>query len=720
MTISLLHPLLAAAGLAAIAVPVIIHLLLRQKPKQIQFPALFLLKKKQTQTIRRLKIQNWLLLLLRCLVLLLLGLAIARPTVRSSLFALDQQAPIFGVMIFDDSPSMTFREKGQTRLDQAKILAKSAITRMPAGSKIAVVEASNPIASVFLEKSAAISRIDSLETQSLAVQVNEAIVAGMRSLADKKDQRRELYVFSDQAAHAWNVSDSDRMVGLFKEAGPGLSVYVIDVHAETLKNVAIEDWMLSSQVLPMNGDLEIDATVRQRGTDGDNIVRLVVDGEPRGEKPIRLSGGQGVTVNFPVPGLREGFHQGELLLATGDDMPFDDRRYFTVDVRPAARVLIVSDNKNESIYWRKALDPEGGRGQDAKASSIDEILSPQLEGTRLDSYRVICLLHVARLTPAAWIKIGEFVGQGGGLFISLGPAIDAESYNSTAAQQLLPARLVEIAKPEKAVLAPSQFTHPLMTPFREIGNNDLADGPINRFWKVQLNADTNSTVIIPYSTGEAALAERSFGEGRRGRVLLLTTTTFYQQSGDAWNELPLGWSFVVLADEIVRYLAGSAETKLNFTTGEAIDVDRHPSDPFTLFAVTRPDKEIERITVDPRESEVVIPNANLPGQYRVDSSQADRTFMASFSVNIPPSESQLEPIEAEKITALFGQNLVTIVRDPVELERVEGTARIGRELFPWIILLVAAALFGEAFLANRFYRSERQDNILLSRHKTTS
>ena len=200
MTLSLLHPLLAAAGLAAIAVPIVIHLLLRQKPKPILFPALFLLRKRQTQTIRRLRVQNWLLLLLRCLILLFLGLAMARPTLRSSLFAIDQQSPIFAVMVFDDSPSMTFREKGQSRLEQAKQLSKDAILRMPSGSMIAVVEASNPIASVFLGTSAAISRIESLETQSLAVQVNDAVVAGLRSLVNQKDQRRELYVFSDQAA----------------------------------------------------------------------------------------------------------------------------------------------------------------------------------------------------------------------------------------------------------------------------------------------------------------------------------------------------------------------------------------------------------------------------------------------------------------------------------------------------------------------------------------
>ena len=718
MTLSLLHPLLAAAGLAAIAVPIIIHLLLRQKPKPILFPALFLLRKRQTQTIRRLKIQNWLLLLLRCLILLLLGLAMARPTLRSSLFALDQKAPIIAVMIFDDSPSMTFREKGQNRLEQAKTLAKDAILRMPSGSKIAVVEASNPIASVFLDTAAAISRIESLETQSLAVQVNEALAAGLRSLIPEKDKRRELYVFSDQASHAWNLSDADRMADIIEQAGPGLSVYVIDVHAETLNNVGIDEWKLASQVLPTNADLEIETMVRQRGAEGDNIVRLIVDGEPRGEKPIRLTGGQGINVSFQVPGLREGFHQGELLLATGDEMSFDDRRYFTVDVRPAARVLIVADSKSESIYWRKALDPESEKNPDSKISPIEEIAPSQFETTSLDSYRVICLLHVAKLTPAAWIKLGEFVGQGGGLFVSLGPATDPDSYDSTAAQQMLPAKLIDIAKPEQAILAPTQMTHPVLAPFKELGDNDLADGPIKRFWKVQITGAESSAVIIPYSTGDAALIERSFGEGRRGRVLLFTTTTFYQQTGEPWNELALGWSFVILADEIVRYLAGTAEMKLNYSTGETVEIERRASDPFTLYAVTKPGKEIERITIDPRETALRVPNANQPGQYRVDASQNDRTFAAGFSVNIPASESELEPIDAKEISTLFGKNPVTIVRDPAELQRVEGTARIGRELFPWIVLLVATALFGEAFLANRFYRPEKQDANLLIRNKS--
>ena len=128
-----------------------------------------------------------------------------------------------------------------------------------------------------------------------------------------------------------------------------------------------------------------------------------------------------------------------------------------------------------------------------------------------------------------------------------GPGTDLESYNSTAAQQLLPAKLIDIAKPEQAILAPSQMTHPILAPLRELGENDLADGPIKRFWKVQDSAKRvpqTLSSLIPRVT--RLWSEPSFGEGRHGHVLLLTTTTYYQQAGEPWNELALGWSFVLL------------------------------------------------------------------------------------------------------------------------------------------------------------------------------
>ena len=92
----------------------------------------------------------------------------------------------------------------------------------------------------------------------------------------------------------------------------------------------------------------------ERESEEDNILRLVVDSEPRGEKPPHYPEARGSMFPFRCPDCERDFMTGELLLATGDDMPFDDRRYFTAEVRPTARVLIISDHRNNRFTFERA------------------------------------------------------------------------------------------------------------------------------------------------------------------------------------------------------------------------------------------------------------------------------------------------------------------------------------------------------------------------------
>ena len=106
MTLFLLHPLLAGLALASLAIPIAIHLLFRQRPRVVALPSMMFLQKKKNQTMRRIRLRHWFLLLCRCLVLLLLGLAMARPTLRSKFFSIDQEAPLGVAFVIDDSASM--------------------------------------------------------------------------------------------------------------------------------------------------------------------------------------------------------------------------------------------------------------------------------------------------------------------------------------------------------------------------------------------------------------------------------------------------------------------------------------------------------------------------------------------------------------------------------------------------------------------------------------
>src|SRR6516225_2467702 len=109
MEMSLIHAGLAA-GAALAALPVILHLFMRQTPKHVIFPALKLVRERQRQSKKRMRIKNWLLLLAW------MALALARPRLYSEVPLGDDSVPKALGLVFDTSLSMEYKEKDQTRL----------------------------------------------------------------------------------------------------------------------------------------------------------------------------------------------------------------------------------------------------------------------------------------------------------------------------------------------------------------------------------------------------------------------------------------------------------------------------------------------------------------------------------------------------------------------------------------------------------------------------
>ena len=97
------------AGIGAIAVPIVLHLIMRQKPKLLEFPALRFIQRRHDLNQRRLKLRHLLLLLLRAGAIAVLALALARPTIKFSSRFGSQEAPVAAAVIFDAGPHMQYR-----------------------------------------------------------------------------------------------------------------------------------------------------------------------------------------------------------------------------------------------------------------------------------------------------------------------------------------------------------------------------------------------------------------------------------------------------------------------------------------------------------------------------------------------------------------------------------------------------------------------------------
>src|SRR5437764_10255570 len=122
MDISLMNAGLAA-GAALAALPVILHLFMRQTPKHVVFPALRLIRERQKRSKKRLRVKNWLLLLARMALFALMALALARPSVHRQTSSAGENVDAAIALVVDTSLSMEYTERGKNRLEEAKLRA---------------------------------------------------------------------------------------------------------------------------------------------------------------------------------------------------------------------------------------------------------------------------------------------------------------------------------------------------------------------------------------------------------------------------------------------------------------------------------------------------------------------------------------------------------------------------------------------------------------------
>jgi hypothetical protein len=719
-----IHPLLLA-GLVLIGIPVLIHLIMQQKPKHLLFPAFrFLLQKHRTNQ-RRLRLRHLLLLALRIALVAGICLALARPRLFSERLNLSSDSPVAVVLVFDTSPSMDYRLAERSRLDEARRRANELLDELPEGSHVAVLDSAD-LGGEWLDSVArARDQVAHLQVRHANAPVTRQVVQAYRlldGLAQQPDPvagtpPRFLYVFSDRTAESW---DAREVQGLQPAPAANINAVFVDVGVDKPADLAVTDLELARQVVGSDDRLEAYATVQATGVDADTFLTFSVDGETPGEqRPVRLRAGESRKLTFDrdASGLKPGPHRVEVRLANSDSLPFDDVRFATFEVRSGRKLLALADNPRDARAWRLALDTHRVFRCDVRPTAAARSLEPK---ALLADYRAVCLIDVAD-PGALWPMLEAYVPKGGRLAVVPGDdrTLNRDAYDGPEARRLLPGRLNKVVTAEDPSGVPwsdNDPPHLFLTPFREwkkTGNIDFF-APENlprayRYWDVTPAAD--ATTIVTYADGpkRPALLERAAGEGR---VLLFTTgLDGRQDEGRFWwnNYLETTSSFYpVLVNQAVAYLVGDAEApNFNFVSGQAVTVPLPAEPRFPLYTLEGPGLAAAEASVPRAEDQkqLQITQAVVPGNYTVYDGNHQVT--AGFSVNDRPEECQLgrDPDSVKTIEALLGPNTVLAVGHTTSLRTaLQGHWRQPVELFPWLMIALLLALALENLLANKFYR----------------
>ena len=252
---SFLNPLMLI-GISAIAVPIIIHFLNRRKFKTVIWAAMKFVKLSVDQNQRRMRLEDLILLLIRCAMVALLAFALARPAMKSSTTDALGQAKVTSVVILDNSYSMDLRgeDGNSTAFAQAQAAAKATIKALPSGSAVSLLLASDIVQGVIDEPTHDLNQarevIKRAKVSDHATDLYPAMMRAMEILEGRAVLRKEIYLITDGQASGWRQkTDIQRLI----EGNKDIKLYVLRVEEKVpAKNLAITKMDVYSGLTPIH------------------------------------------------------------------------------------------------------------------------------------------------------------------------------------------------------------------------------------------------------------------------------------------------------------------------------------------------------------------------------------------------------------------------------------------------------------------------------------
>ena len=452
---------LALAGLAAAAAPLVIHLLNRQRYRLLDWAAMDFLLEAASRSRSLLQLRDLLLLLLRTAAVALFGLAIARPYFASRAGAAAGGGAVHAVVVVDNSLSMG-RERlggdGTTQLlDDARARAKEFVGRLPPGSRISVLPLCGPAGSFSFDPRRSVEdaeeAIDAIKVVDRAGSAALAIDMASRAQALAPDLQDKRVVFiGDQQGVNW-PADASTLAAVGEDAADGTEarsdgMQVVSVRPPDSDNTWIESLRLEDGIGDLEAPARFVAVVRHQGAASRPAVqvKLSIDGADVATETVDLVPGQAREVLFSyqfdtAPAAdRPALATAQASLPP-DRLPGDDSRSIVVPVVASLPVVFADqfgsgaeqprlNRYGETRHLRRLLAPVVARAADAKALvDVRHVRVEQIDRDLLADVR-LAVIAGARAPGDTVPVLREFVEQGGRLVIAAGAEFDVEEWNA--------------------------------------------------------------------------------------------------------------------------------------------------------------------------------------------------------------------------------------------------------------------------------------------------
>ncbi len=748
LALSFLNPMLLWAVPLA-AVPIVIHLLNRRRFREVRWAAMEYLLKALERNRKRLRMEQWLVLLLRTLAVMLLVMLVSRPQLGGGLVS----TVAHHVVLLDDTASMRQRSGSVSLFDKAQDQARTLAQKLEAtrgGDLVSIVRASKTN-----EPDLWAQRIgEGLERrigQLLAEQrcgdgtadLGAAFAAvRARAVATKEASRTDYYVVSDLRSCDWLADDGKprpSVVQLLAQMDASVEhVHAMGVGSRDADNLAVTAVRCVDRMAIAGVPVELAVDVQNFGLDATQAGELAVemDGKSRVTRPLPpLAPGERASIPLVHTFFSGGDHRVEASFSPVDHYLVDDRRTLALPVQPASRVLLVdgepgedADDGGETLFLQAALDPGGDQ---PSGVAVEVVAESALGEVDFAPYDMVWLCNVAAPSPSVVEKLEKHVAGGAGLAIFLGAQVDPARYVETmwkGGKGLLPLPIGDIAgdpdRREHVVLTDKD--HPVCGKIGDVLQL-LVDSTVlvKRYLTIVEQPSSGAAIVARMrdADGPPAIVTRTFGSGG-GEVVM-----FAFSADKRWSNWPDTDVNVVMAHQVHRF--ASKPRELASKNLDAAGVFRLALDPgsyqndvrIVAFAEDGEERTMTArmpepvATTDggngtpaqpaaPQSLEVVVPMSELHslGGYEAKlmlHSGAEESRV--FARNVDVGESRLVRMLPQDFARAFPQEVqsrVTFLDEGGGLLRGEGEGEMWRLLGVGMLL----ALLLETLLAWRFGR----------------
>ena len=666
-------------GMLAITIPIIIHLISLRHTRDTEFSTLRFIKSLKHETIRHLRIKQWLLVLLRTITILCLILMFSRPLITGTLTSkLAGDIESRAVIVVDNSASMAVHTDDGTLLDRAKSSLPAILKGLEGGTTVELYQ-TNPPRKLFSgsqeEGRSIMTRVKGIVQTNMTDNL-WTMIDSVLQMVEASEPNRECFIISDfQSAPSFTI-DSLNPNSDWK--------YYCILQPKVENNISISEVSILSQIKLPNHLVKLNTRVGNGGvTDKRNIpVELYLNDERVGQIVSQFQPSKFKDFMFQVYPGKTGIINGKIVIPA-DDFPMDNFRNFDLVIPNKIAVKVIGRSMEELFLLDLALSAITG---ETELLEIDRDLSDDVERLFLNDIDILLLHNPTNLSNSAIEDLQRFLMNGGGLIWFVGN--DLNQTDPVVWPSLL--KLPELIK-TRHLDGESFFSTSIVDEnhslFTDLNINNMNEELPQVFGYNEVRLQMNHTPLIKLNNGHPLLVEsKAFGSS--GFV-------FTSPLNLRWNDLPAKGLLVPLLHRMLILLGTKEFNVQPLLVGQDKIIDIKGENINAEWVLKTPNENEIKLIPDYTNEKLLITQTSELGSYHVF---ADGDLFSSFSTELSPHELPSIRIEGEKLAERLGVEQARIIQHTQHLGSELNEIRYGRSIWRLLLFIALSCLVIESIL----------------------